>query len=109
MRVIPGKGEDFETETEVTLNLFFHAKSVIFIPVWDAMEKSITRNMLNAFKAHAEEIKGEIKPYYAPAKAVSEVSKAKDTPAPEAENAGDLAGSSTDGYAGGGDGGDAKK
>jgi hypothetical protein len=35
-------------EVEIVLNLFFQAKSVLYIPVWDSLQKMVIGNMLEA-------------------------------------------------------------
>lgn len=38
-----------ETETEVKLDMFFCAKSVLFVPIWDSMQNMIVNDMMRAF------------------------------------------------------------
>eukprot|EP00392_Amoebophrya_sp_AT5.2_P013182 g13295.t1 len=44
--------------TEVSLNLFLKVNSVLYLPIWDAMQQVLTEKMLQAFEARAKEIKG---------------------------------------------------
>ncbi|CAD7957917.1 unnamed protein product [Amoebophrya sp. A120] len=41
-------------ETEVALNLFLQVNSVLYLPIWDALQKVLTDQMLQAFEKEAE-------------------------------------------------------
>ena len=48
-----------KTETEVSVNLFVQVNSVLYLPIWDAMQKSLTEKMMVAFERHAKKLKAE--------------------------------------------------
>lgn len=42
-----------EVETEVSLNLYIQLSGVIYLPIWDAMQKMLTQQMMAAFEKQA--------------------------------------------------------
>ncbi|CAD7938170.1 unnamed protein product [Amoebophrya sp. A25] len=45
-------------DTEVSLNLFLKVNSVLYLPIWDSLQKVLTQQMLQAFEKHASTISG---------------------------------------------------
>eukprot|EP00747_Dinoflagellata_sp_TGD_P168743 gnl/TRDRNA2_/TRDRNA2_195866_c0_seq1.p1 gnl/TRDRNA2_/TRDRNA2_195866_c0~~gnl/TRDRNA2_/TRDRNA2_195866_c0_seq1.p1 ORF type:complete len:702 (+),score=143.82 gnl/TRDRNA2_/TRDRNA2_195866_c0_seq1:308-2107(+) len=42
------------SKTKVQLDMFFEAKSVLYMPVWDSMQNMVVRDMMKAFKGQVE-------------------------------------------------------
>lgn len=45
-----------KNKTRVELDMLFQARSVLYMPVWDSMQNMVVNNMLQAFRARAEEL-----------------------------------------------------
>jgi len=43
-----------ENETEVKLDMFFCAKSVLFLPVWDSIQNMVVNDMMKAFMTRSK-------------------------------------------------------
>lgn len=58
-----------ESRTEVSLNMIFTAKTVLYLPVWDSMQKMVMGGMMQAFIQRAAKLDMERRaPHAAPAK-----------------------------------------
>eukprot|EP00392_Amoebophrya_sp_AT5.2_P008114 g8133.t1 len=51
--VFLSREENGTVETEVSLNLFLQVNSVMYLPIWDALQQVLTEQMLQAFEVEA--------------------------------------------------------